>query len=339
MKEGASFHHNGFSLCSRPMRRLKILWIGWVLWFGVGLGAESQIVNGLSVIVNDAVITYKDVIQYVAPVVETLQRQYAGQPDLLRKKILQAQQEGLQQLIERQLILQEFKKAGYKLPDFVVEQEIQRRIREQFGGDRVALIRTLQSRGMTYEQWRRRVREDLIISAMRAKHMGTEVVVSPFAIEKYYAEHLDEFRLGDQVHVRTIMISVRNQGGVDQARQLAEEILKKLDEGVPFEELARIYSEDSAASRGGDRGWVKRQDLRKELAKIAFSLKPGQHSGIIETPGAFWILKVEGVRKNYIKTLPEVRAEIEEKLKNMEREKRYREWVDSLKKKAFIRYF
>ncbi|MCD6340316.1 MAG: SurA N-terminal domain-containing protein, partial [Verrucomicrobia bacterium] len=141
--------------------------------------SAEQLVNGLSVIVNDAVITYKDVVQYVAPAIELLVRQYRDRPDVLREKITQAQRDGLEQLIERKLILQEFKDAGYKLPDYVVDEEVQRRIRKQFGGDRVALVRTLQSRGMTFEAWRRRVREDLIISAMRARKLGGEVVVSP----------------------------------------------------------------------------------------------------------------------------------------------------------------
>jgi len=301
--------------------------------------SAEQLVNGLSVIVNDAVITYKDVVQYVAPAIELLVRQYRDRPDVLREKITQAQRDGLEQLIERKLILQEFKDAGYKLPDYVVDEEVQRRIRKQFGGDRVALVRTLQSRGMTFEAWRRRVREDLIISAMRARKLGGEVVVSPYRIEKYYADHLDEFKVGDQVKLRTIMINAANKGDPKYARELAEEILKKLDQGAPFAELAAVYSEDGAAKQGGDRGWIKRDGLRKELTDAAFSLKPGQHSGVIETPGAYWILMVEGVRKNYVRPLPEVRDEIEAKLRDQERARRYREWVDRLKAKAFIRYF
>lgn len=296
-------------------------------------------VNGVAVVVYDQVITRDDVLKYIAPSVELLLRQYGDQPEVLNKKLQEAEQDGLNQLIERKLILHEFESAGYSLPESVIEEEVRRRIRERFGGDRVALAQTLKAEGMTMEAWKKKVREDYIIAAMRARHLGRSIFISPWRIEKYYAEHLEEFKLGDQVKLRTLMISTRGKSSPQFARQLIQELKQQLDEGASFADLAKVYSEDAFASKGGDRGWVERKGLREELAEAAFRLSPGQHSDVIDLGSTLWLLQVDAVRKNYVRTLPEVRDEIEAKLRAEEQNRRHQEWIARLKEKAFIRYF
>lgn len=296
-------------------------------------------VNGISVVVNDQVITRDDVLKHIAPAVQLLMRQYADRPEELNKRLRQAEREGLEQLVERKLILHEFESAGYSLPESVIDEEIQRRIRERFGGDRVALTRTLRSEGLTMETWRQQVREDYIISAMRARQGTGNIIISPYKIEKYYAEHLDEFKLGDQVKLRTLMLNTRGMPKPELARKLAAELAKQLDEGASFAELARIYSQDTFQSKGGDRGWIERNALRKELSDVAFSLPPGQHSGVIDLGTTVWLLEVEAVRKNHVRTLPEVRDEIEARLKAEEQTRLRKQWVDRLRKKSFVQYY
>jgi parvulin-like peptidyl-prolyl isomerase len=298
-----------------------------------------QEVNGIAVVVDNDVITQDDVLRYVAPSVELMIRQYGDQPEVLNQKLMEAQQDGLNQLIERKLILHEFEKAGYSMPDSVVEEEVERRVRDRFGGDRVALTRTLQSEGLTMDAWRKRVREDYILSAMRAKHASGNILISPYKIEKYYADNLEEFKLGDQVKLRSIMISSRGKPNAELVRELMKELKQSLDEGAPFADLAKIYSEETISSKGGDRGWVERDGLRKELADAAFSLPVGGHSDVIQLGETYWLLHVEAVRKNHARTLPEVRDEIEATLRAQEQNRLHQKWIDRLKEKSFIRYF
>ena len=89
---------------------------------------------------------------------------------------------------------------------------------------------------------------------------------------------------------------MRQRPAVDLQRKLAEEILAKLDGGDSFESMARVYSEGKEAKEGGDWGWIGRDILRKELNEIAFSLKPGQHSRVIETAEGYYILEVDDVK-------------------------------------------
>ncbi len=301
--------------------------------------AEPQVLNGLLVIVDHEIITLKDVNQYMAPALEVLVRTYSGQPEVLRQKIEEARRDALDQLVERKLILHEFDRAGYNLPESLVEDRLKERIRERTGGDRAAFIRTLQAQGLTLEAFRRRIREDFIVGAMRARHIPADIVVSPFKIEQYYAENLDRFRIKDQIKLRALMLHAGATRPREAARALGREILAKLREGVPFADLARVYSEDTYRAQGGDRGWIERGDLRKELADAAFGLPPGQPSDLIEVGDTFWVLLVEDARANQIRTLPEVREEIVNLLRTREQERLNREWIERLKAKSFVRYF
>jgi len=122
-------------------------------------------------------------------------------------------------------------------------------------------------------------------------------------------------------------------------KKAAEEIIAKLDEKVPFDELARVYSNGSQAQQGGDWGWVQKTMLRDELRNAAFALEPGQHSGVIETPNAVYVMLVEDKKVSYTKSLSEVRDDIEGILKAEETKRLHKVWIDQLKSKAFIRYF
>lgn len=321
------------------MKRRLLGWLA-MLSTGVALAAEPRLLNSLVVIVDQEVITLKDVLQYIAPAVEVITRTYAGQPGVLRQKLEEAERDGVEQLVERKLILHEFDRAGYNLPESLIEDRVKERLRERFGGDRAAMIRTLQSQGMTYEAFRRRLREDIIIAAMRARNIGSDkIIVSPHRIEKYYAENLDKFRIKDQIKLRALMLNAGTTRSRDAARRLAAEILAKLRDGADFAEMARVYSEDTYRAQGGSRGWIERGDLRKELAQAAFGLPPGQPSDVIEVGDTFWILLVEDARANQIRTLPEVRDEIVQLLQAEEQARLNREWIQRLKAKSFVRYF
>ena len=306
---------------------------------GAALAAEPQRVNGLLAIVDQEVITYKDLMQYIAPAVETLMRTYANQPEVLRQRLQDTQREGLDQLIERKLILHEFDRLGYNLPESIIDDRVKERLRERFGGDRAAMTKTLQSQGMTYESYRRQIREEFIVGALRAKNLGHDIIISPHRIEQYYAENLDKFKTKDQVRFRAIMLKTAPVRTADATRRLGSEILLQLEQGSGFAELASVYSEDDYRSQGGFRGDKERHELRAELAEVLFALKPGQHSGLVEIGDTFWIVLVEDLKKNYVKTLPEVRDEVAATLQAEEQSRVAREWIDRLKTKSFVRYF
>lgn len=315
------------------------------MWLLAGSAVAATVptaANGLVALVDEEVITWKDVEQEAAPAIESKVAIFSSRPAQLQKEIDKARQDALEILIERKLILHEFKKAGYSLPDSIVEDRVKARLRERYGNDRVSMTKDLQSRGLTHERLREQERERFIVSAMRAKNIGQEIVVSPYKIEKYYADHLDKWKVGEEVRLRTVMV---NKGNTEEsaatARRRIDEIVAKLAEGAAFAEMAGVYSDDTFRSQGGDRGWVEleKQHYHQQLNDAIRALQPGQRSGVVDTGAALWIVLLEDRRPSRVLTLPEVRGAIEENLINEERARLEKQWIDRLKAKSFVRTF
>jgi peptidyl-prolyl cis-trans isomerase SurA len=301
------------------------------------VSAEQFVSDGVAVIVNDAIITYQDVERMAGNAISVLISQYRNQPEVLRERINTTKADATEQLIERQLILAEFKTAGYNFPESIIEDTIQARIREQYP-DRATMMQTLRADGLTYESYRQRTREEIVIKAMVQKNLNPDILISPQRIVEFYGQNKTNYAVGEEVKLRMIVLN-KKSGDTGAAKELGQEIIRKLDEGAKFSEMAKIYSEGARAATDGDWGWAERSVLRKELADVAFSLQPGQRSGLIDLNDSVWIVLVEEKRPARLRPLAEVRDEIERILRQSESERLRRKWITRLKDKAFVRYF
>jgi parvulin-like peptidyl-prolyl isomerase len=306
------------------------------------LAAEPEVIDGIAAVVklNEAssadVITYSEVRDVSAPKEKLLRDQYRGEE--LVTKIKEARAEALKDLIDRQLIVQAFKKEGYQIPDHYLDQRVQDIIRENFNGDRNTFIKTLQAQTFTLGEFRKLETEKMIVQAMRHKNVEVNTIISPNKIQDYYRKHAAEFTSKEQVKLRMIMISA---GTSDRAGQkaMAEEVLSKLVNGAEFDRMAQIYSEDSTRDLGGDWGWIDRGTLTAPLEKVAFGLRLGKVSNIVEVGGNYYILKVEGRQGGVTRPFAEVRDEIEKKLTSEEAQAMQERWLASLRQKAYIKMY
>ncbi|HEX5222328.1 MAG TPA: peptidylprolyl isomerase [Verrucomicrobiae bacterium] len=300
---------------------------------------HAEFANGVKVVVDEAAITHGEIESDVRIVAGELLRQYGRQPALYNQKVMEAAKDSMERAVQQQLILHDYRTMGYSIPESIIEEVVQEQIKSRFG-DRATLRKTLQAQGITYEKWRQQEKDRFIVQQLRLKNIFQEAVVSPYKIERYYMENKTDYKVEDQVKLRMVTLTnVASEADIEQSRKLAEEIITKVKEGVPFSEMAQTYSDGVQRIQGGDWGWVERTVLRKELAEVAFSLKPGEVSGVIETPQAIYVLFVEDRRMAHNKPLADVQAEIEKTLMTEEREKRQKQYIDKLRKKTFVRYF
>jgi peptidyl-prolyl cis-trans isomerase SurA len=273
-----------------------------------------------------------------APREKLLRSQYAG--DELANKIKETRQAALQDLIDRQLIIQAFKKESYQIPDHFVDERLHEIIQESFGGDRNTFIKTLEAQNYTLGEFKKLETERMIVQAMRGKNVKRNTIISPTKVEDYYKKHRDEFTAKEQIKLRMIMIPNHADSGNSAAQKaMAEEILGKLANGAEFDRMAQIYSEDSTRDVGGDWGWIERKTLAAPLEKAAFNLPVGRISNIVEFSGNYYILKIDDKRGGKTRSLAEVRPEIEKKLIQLEAQHLQERWLASLRSKAFIRTF
>jgi peptidyl-prolyl cis-trans isomerase D len=154
--------------------------------------------------------------------------------------------------------------------------------------------------------------------------IATTTNVTDQDLQAYYDQHRDEYRVPEQVKVSHILIKTplpapgakEDEKAIADARAKAEGVLKELKAGGDFAKLAEKYSDDPGSARsGGDLGWIGRGRTVPEFEKAAFSLGKGQTSDLVKSSYGFHIIRVEDKQEAHLKTLAEVKSEIEEKVK------------------------
>ena len=309
--------------------------------------ATSAINNGVAAVVNSEAITLVEVLRQTQMEEEDLKAQMLSgkiTDEERKQRIRQRRKTVLDSLIETRLILQEYKTKGYSFPDYFFDREERQRIRDQFGGDRQALVKTLEERGITYAEWRKNVRETFIVQQMRLINAKRFITISPHMIEAYYQEHVRDFLQPDRVKLRMIYLA---PGSSPSPEATAQEALGAAEQGADFAGLAQRYSDYNRAGGGlfqENNGWAEREALRSELAEVAFKLRPGQFSPILTLPtadgqNAYYILHVEEVKKATVTPLSSIRDAIESTLVAKENEKVQQEWIDRLRREAYVERF
>jgi len=295
--------------------------------------------NSIVAEVNDKIITRQMVTDAMGREAELLRRQYARQPQLFGQKYTQLQADTLEALIRRELVLREYQEKGYKLPESIIEQRIQEDIRAEYG-NRVTLIKSLQQSDMTYEEFARYQREKIIQMVMRGQFISkANIVISPRQIEEYYVANKDAFRSGVEIRLRIIFLDAKKHGGAEDTRKLADEIHRVLQTGDSFAGVASVYSDQNRATGGLRPEWIQRGVLAPALEKAAFVLGQGQVSPVVTTPQGCFILRCEEMSQAKLKSLAEVRGQIEQTLLETEQQAREDKWFERLKRKSYVRQF
>ena len=308
---------------------------------------QNSINNGVAAVINSEAITFRDVLAQTQMEEDDLKnQQQAGKitNDERKARIRERRKTVLDSLIETRLIIQDYKKKGYNFPAYYFDREERQRVRDQFGGDRQALVKTLEERGKTMAEWKKNIQETFIVQQMRQINAKRFITISPHMIEEYYQNHIRDFLQPDRVKLRMIYLAPESSPEVEAT---AKEVLAQVESGVDFAVLAKKYSDYNRAGGGlfmDQGGWSERAGLKGELAEVAFALRPGQSSGILTLPSAkgppaYYLLQVEEVKKATVTPLSSIRDAIESTLVAAESEKVQKEWIERLKRDAYIERF
>jgi parvulin-like peptidyl-prolyl isomerase len=170
-------------------------------------------------------------------------------------------------------------------------------------------------------------RDDMRRQKLIADLSGDISAPSDAEVRAYYEQHTGEFRSGEEVHVRQILVHDEN---------VANEIQQKLKKGTPFEQLSNQFSHAPNAKKGGEIGFVGRGELPKMFEDEIFALKPGSVSGVIRTDSSFHIFKVDERRPPGIVDFQTAMPVIRERLKEEQVRNRIAELVGKARKEMQI---
>jgi parvulin-like peptidyl-prolyl isomerase len=294
-------------------------------------GPRITAIDGYAARVDNTVITYGEVRESVAPFLQQLGRKYKGEE--LARRIQEAYIDAREALIEEALLKAETKTRDLSLPEKVIDEEVNRLIRERFNNDRALLTRGLAARRMTFEEWRQEVADQITIRIFYSQEVTRRASVPAQAVRDEYERTKEDFFIPFKVKYRFILI---NKGETEEDRAVkrkqVENILQKLRDGADFTAVVKEVSEGDT----GEAPWREPEDVRAELRPALLNTPAGQISGIIATPGEYYIVKVEERREAGYTPFEEVREKIEDRLLQIEHTRLHDRLIESLTARHFI---
>ncbi len=302
-------------------KRGLLCWCLMLLFWGTAWG---KIVDRIAAVVNNEVITLSEVDEAALP----LYRKYlAGVKDPLeeQKIVHQIRKEVLERLIQEKLIEQAVRKYKIRVSDQEVEAFLQRVIKRL--GGREAFRRFLKEQGLTPEEYRKQIREQLRKMKLIQVSVQARIVITDEDVKRYYREHYlsSEERI---YHLAAIVTS--DEGRIRQA-------WKELQKGGDFLVVSRKYTEIPGS--GKDLGRFKFNELAPEMRKVLSGARPGEITPPVRVGNRWYILRVLSVKAQPTKPLAEVQEEIRQKLYQQALDEYFQKWIKELKEQAFIKVF
>ena len=236
------------------------------------------------------------------------------------------------EMIERELILKAAARAKLQMQDWVVENRVREIVTRMFGGDANKFKAALAKDRVTFPEWRQRIKDDMVVAAMRWQTVDKTVSANPADMRKEYESHPERYMTGNRVTVSAILIG---PGDADKKSEI-EEALKT----ESFAEVAKKYSSDARAKDGGQWKDIKPEDeFRPEVCAEIAKMKKGETSKWIELDGWNFLVRKDDEKAGSKMTFEEAYDAVAFNVRKELADKRYREWIDRLKAETYIKVY
>ncbi|MFW5995181.1 MAG: peptidylprolyl isomerase [Spirochaetia bacterium] len=242
----------------------------------------------------------------------------------------------LDQLISRELLLQDGEERGIAPDEDDIEEELEQ-IRSQFPSEE-AFEEALEQQNLTLEEIEGNIAEQMIIEEILESDVLTDSDIDEDAAQEFYDENPELFETPPQVRASHILVLTQDLDEDEQAeaREEIETVQERLESGEDFADLAQEYSDDGTAEDGGDLGFFSEGQMVPEFEEAAFDLEVGEVSDIVETQFGYHIIRKTDEREAGTQDFEEARGQIEQFLGQQEQQEMFDSYVDSLREEAEI---
>ncbi len=303
----------------------------------------ANVVDRSVAIVNEDIITLSEVNELGKPFFQKITEETPA--NQLNEALQQARKVVIDKLIDKKLLIQEAKKHNLRVSDEEVENALQRILAnnkknmEQFRQE-------IGSMGLNEKQYREDLREQILSSKLINYEIRSKVIIPEDKIIDYYDTHYTEQLGSGSYYILQIGCTwgSKNRNGVTATQAAAKAKAEKAHElavkGEDFKELARKYSDLPSANDGGDLGTFQANEIAAYMRDAITSLKTGEITPIIESDNGYQFFKL--VSSETGKIVPKapykaVKDEIQEKLYQQEMAIRFKDWLKSIRDKAYIK--
>jgi peptidyl-prolyl cis-trans isomerase SurA len=297
---------------------------------------------GIAAVVDGMPIMSSEVAQNIRERENMLRFQYQNDPDRLKKELALVREGALENLIDREILLAEFRKMGGVIKPQYIDEQINTIIRDVFKGNRDALVDELAKVGTSMKKYRDEQEKMFIQQVMRQRHAGDHPPATPREVQEYYDKNVDKWREGDQIKISTITIpkfSGDAKSSPEQQLKLAQELRTKILNGADFATLAKANSSDSHSDNGGSWEWMSKTDLMPAIANAAMDLKTGGISPVLDLETSYVIVSCDAKKLGTAPSLEQNRPEIERMINAEKSKANIDKWMESVRKKHVIKRF
>jgi peptidyl-prolyl cis-trans isomerase C len=187
-------------------------------------------------------------------------------------------------------------------------------------------------------------KDNFLANEFLKTEVADKMTVSEDDMKSYYDTHQDEFKTPEMVRTRHILIKIDTSASEEdkkkakeKAKEKAEDILGRIHAGEDFAKLASDLSDDPVSkSKGGDLGFFAKGMMVKSFEEAAFALKPGEVSGIVESPFGYHIIKLEERKDSAIEPYDIAKETINQKLLQDLKRSKVSEFIDKAMKDAGV---
>ena len=248
--------------------------------------AKIEILDRVAIIVGEGVVLESQVKSMLENIEKRYQEQGAPMPP---KEIIMEQIH--ERLIIEELQLQLANRAGVRVSDGELNNAFER-IAANNNLSLEAFIQTLEVEGESYESLRSQVRKEMVIQRVQQGRVSQEINITEQELEGFLQTDVATRELSPELFLRQVLVS---------SEELANKILNRISEGEDFSDLAKQYSTNSLASKGGEMGWRNLADLPSLFAIELKNKKKGYISRPLKGGSGFYILKIEDKRGDLVR--------------------------------------
>ena len=296
-----------------------------------GLASAAVLLDRVVAVVNQEVITWSEL--YKSMEADASSAVKAMQEDEKRKVFRENEASFLEMLINVRLQMQEARHLGIGVSDAELKEAVDN-IKNKYSMTEDAFKESLKVEGFSYEEYKKRLREQITISKLVNMQVRSKIVVTDEDIRKFMAENKAALENTEGYKISQIVLKKEKDADKSRIEERAAELLKKIEQGESFSDLAKQYSEDPSAKAGGDLGLLKKSQLNKNFTEVISGMQPGDVSKPFWTESGLHIIKLESM------SAARNKAEVSEEAGNMLRNKlftaRYNAWIKSLRENSFI---
>jgi parvulin-like peptidyl-prolyl isomerase len=307
------------------MRRLVLFGFASLALLAAACGGTSSATLGSDdvAVVGDQQISKDQFHQLMA----RAQKSYAAQKRAFPKpgsaEYEQLKGQAITFLVQQAEVEEQAKKQGIDIGDDKVDKEIARYKKQFYGGSDARYEKAVKQQGLTDEQAREAIRQQLISQALFKKVTGG-VTVSDAAIKDYYNTHKTQYVQSQTREVRHILVT---------KKALADSLYQQLKGGANFGKLAKQYSKDPGSAANGGKLTVSKGQTVPAFDKMAFSLKTGQISQPVHTQYGYHIIQaLSAIKPATTTSLDKVRASIRQQLEQQKKNDKITKWLEDTKK-------